>query len=218
MNTPEGVKYYPPLEERINIVSHAIGLALSIVGSVLLIVHASANGTAWHVVSFAIFGASMIFLYTASTCYHSAKKPALRMRLRVVDHASIYALIAGTYTPFVLVTLKGPIGWWIFGVTWGLALSGIILKLFFTGRFNRVSTIMYVFMGWIIVFAIKPLINNFSSEGLFWLVAGGVAYSVGAILYSFKELKFNHALFHLFVLVGSVSHFVSVYFYVLPHA
>ncbi len=216
MNDLEEIKFYSPIEENINIISHAIGLMLSIVALVLLVRHANLRGNVWHVVSFAIFGASLISLYAASTFYHSAKKPALRRRLRIIDHATIYVLIAGTYTPFTLVTLNGVTGWVIFGISWGLALSGIILKLFFTGKYNLISTLMYVFMGWIIVFAIEPLINNLSSDGLFWLVAGGVAYTTGAILYSIKRIKFNHAIFHLFVLLGSFSHFVSVYFHVLP--
>ncbi|MCK5467170.1 MAG: hemolysin III family protein, partial [Cyclobacteriaceae bacterium] len=148
--------------------------------------------------------------------YHSAKKPELRNRLRILDHASIYVLIAGTYTPFTLVTLNGPIGWTIFGISWGLALTGIILKLFFTGKYKKISTLLYVFMGWIIIFAIKPVINNLSFEGLLWLFAGGMSYTIGAILYSIKKIRFNHAIFHVFVLIGSACHFVSVFFYVLP--
>jgi hemolysin III len=210
------IKYYPPLEENFNIFSHAAGLSLSVAALVLMVIRASLYGNAWHVVSVSIFGASLICLYTASTFYHSAKKPVIRARLRIIDHASIYILIAGTYTPFTLITLNGSVGWVIFTISWSLALSGIILKLFFTGRFNLVSTLMYVFMGWIIVFAVKPLIDNLSSEGLFWLVAGGLAYTVGASLYSIRKIKFNHAIFHLFVLLGSACHFVSVYFYVLP--
>jgi hemolysin III len=136
----------------------------------------------------------------------------------VVDHATIYVLIAGTYTPFTLVTLNGWVGWTIFGVSWAMALTGITLKLFFTGRYDLFSTLMYVFMGWIVVFAIKPLINSLSAEGLWWLMAGGLAYTVGAILYSIKKIKFNHAIFHMFVLLGSFCHFVSVYWYVLPSA
>ena len=212
------VNYYPPLEEKINIWSHLAGLGLSIVALVLLVVRASLYGNAWHIVSFSIFGASLISLYAASTIYHSARDPVIRSRLRIFDHASIYALIAGTYTPFALVTLHGTAGWVIFGVAWGLALCGIILKLFFTGKYNLVSTLMYIFMGWIIVFAIKPLISLLSSEGLYWLFGGGVAYTVGAVLYSIKKIKFNHAIFHLLVLAGSFCHFVSVYFYVLPRA
>jgi hemolysin III len=218
MNDESGIKHYSPAEEKTNIISHALGFILSIVALLLLLRHATLQGDVWHLVTFSIFGASLIFLYAASTLYHSAKKPALRRRLRIIDHASIYVLIAGTYTPFALVTLKGPVGWAIFGVSWGLALSGMILKLFFTGKYHLASTLMYVFMGWIIIFAIKPLINNLSFEGLFWLFAGGAAYTTGAILYSIKKIKFNHAIFHMFVLLGSFSHFVAVYFYVLPGA
>ncbi len=216
MNDNKLDNIYSPLEENINILSHALGLVLSVVALVFLVIHASLHGNVWHIVSFAIFGASLISLYAASTFYHSAKNPVIRRRLRIFDHATIYVLIAGTYTPFTLVTLNGPIGWVIFGITWGLAISGIILKLFFTGKYNLVSTLMYVFMGWVIVFAIKPLIHNLSADGLFWLVAGGVAYTTGAVIYSIKKIKFNHAIFHLFVLIGSFSHFMSVYFYVLP--
>jgi hemolysin III len=212
----EGIKYYSALEEKINIISHAIGFILGIVALVLLVTHANLHGNVWYVVSFSIFGASLIILFAASTFYHSAKKPELRNRLRIIDHASIYFLIAGTYTPFTLVTLNSPIGWVIFGASWGLALTGIILKLFFTGKYKLISTLMYVFMGWIIVFAIKPLINNLALEGLLWLFAGGMAYTVGAILYSIKKIKFNHAIFHIFVLIGSFCHFMSVFFYVLP--
>ena len=216
MKDLEGIKNYSPIEEKINIISHAIGFILSIVALVLLVTHANLHGSVWHVVSFCIFGASLIILYAASTFYHSAKTPELRNRLRIIDHASIYVLIAGTYTPFTLVTLNGSIGWVIFCISWGLALTGIILKLFFIGKYNLISTLMYVFMGWVMVFAIKPLITNFSLDGLLWLFAGGMAYTMGAILYSIKKIKYNHAIFHVLVLIGSFSHFVSVFFYVLP--
>jgi len=216
MKDIEGIKYYSPIEEKINIISHAIGFILSIVAWVLLVTHAAQHGDVWHIVSFSIFGASLIILYAASSFYHSAKKSELRNRLKIIDHASIYVLIAGTYTPFTLVTLKGTIGWVIFGISWGLALTGIILKLFYTRKYNLLSTIMYVLMGWVIVFAIKPLINNLPLEGLLWLLAGGIFYTIGAILYSIKKIKFNHAIFHLFVLNGSFCQFMSVFFYVLP--
>jgi hemolysin III len=216
MKDIEGLKYYSPIEEKINIISHAVGFILSIIALVLLVRHATRHGDVWHIVSFSIFGASLIILYAASSFYHSAKKPELRNRLNIIDHASIYVLIAGTYTPFTLVTLKGTIGWVIFGISWGLALTGIILKLFFTGKYNLMSTIMYVLMGWVIVFAIKPLMNNLPLAGLLWLVAGGISYTIGAILYGIKKIKFNHAIFHMFVLMGSFCHFMSVYFYVLP--
>ena len=216
MKKIEGIEYYSPVEEITNIISHAIGFILGIVALVFLVTYASRHGNAWHIVSFSIFGSSLIILYGASTFYHSTKKPELRSRLRIFDHASIYILIAGTYTPFTLVTLNGPIGWSIFGTAWGLALTGIILKLFFTGKYNLISTLMYVVMGWIIIFAIKPVFNILPLEGFLWLVAGGMAYTTGAILYSIKKIKFNHAIFHVLVLIGSTCHFVSVFFYVLP--
>lgn len=216
MQAKSEIKSYSRFEEKLNISSHAIGVLLSIIALILLVTHASLNGNIWHIVSFSIFGASLLVLYAASTFYHSTKKPDLRAKLRVLDHASIYVLIAGTYTPFALVTLNGSTGWTIFAISWGLALSGIILKLFFTGRFKIISTSMYLFMGWMIIFAIQPLIDNLSSEGLFWLVAGGLAYTIGAILYGIKAIKFNHAIFHVFVLIGSACHFAAVYFYVLP--
>jgi hemolysin III len=212
----DGTQHYSPREEMTNIISHAIGLVLSIVALLLMLIRASESGSALHIVSAAIFGISLIALYAASTLYHSAKDPKVRSRLRINDHATIYILIAGTYTPFTLITLNGWVGWTIFGVSWGMAIAGVVLKLFFTGKYNVLSTLMYVFMGWIIIFAVKPLINSLSSEGLFWLVAGGVAYTTGAVIYSIKKIKFNHAIFHLFVLLGSTCHFISVYFYVLP--
>jgi len=217
MNYKSQAQFYPPLEEKINIISHATGLLLSIIALAFLVTRASLYGDVWHVVSLSIFGASLIVLYTASTVYHSSKAPQARSQLRIVDHASIYVLIAGTYTPFTLVTLNGTVGWVIFAISWGMALTGITLKLFFTGRYRLLSTAMYIFMGWLIIFAIKPLINNLPVDGIYWLVAGGLAYTLGGILYSIKKIKFNHAIFHVFVLLGSFCHFIAVYFYVLPH-
>lgn len=196
-------------------ISHAAGLFLSVAALAFLIAKAMIYGTAIHTVSFAVFGASLVILYGASTLYHSARGARARVTLRTVDHASIYLLIAGTYTPFALVTLQGVVGWVIFGTAWGMALLGVAAKLFFTGRFDRLSTAMYVFMGWIIVFAIKPLVANLSTEGLSWLLAGGISYTVGALFYSVKKIPFGHATFHVLVLLGSACHFVSVYFFVL---
>ena len=209
--------YYPSTEEKLNIITHGLGLLLSIAALVLLIIHASSNGTARHVVSFTIFGASLILLYSASTLYHYSQKPSIRHKLNILDHASIYVLIAGTYTPFTLITLKGALGWTIFGITWGIALVGVFLKLFYTGRYDKISTIAYVAMGWIIIFAVKPLIENLPLNGLYWLLAGGISYTIGAILFSIPKIKFNHAIFHIFVLLGSFSHFMAIYFYVLKH-
>lgn len=199
-----------------NVVSHAVGLLLSIAGLFLMLLRAGDTGDVLRIVSAAIFGAGLIALYLASTLYHSARDPRTRSRLRVNDHATIYVLIAGTYTPITLVTLNGWVGWTLFGITWGMALTGVILKLFFTGRYRLLSTLMYVFMGWLIIFAIKPLMDKMPFAGLSWLLAGGAAYTTGAILYSIKKIHFNHAIFHLFVLLGSFCHFIAVYSYVLP--
>lgn len=205
---------YSDKEEKINIVTHAFGLLLSIISFPFLLIKASNFSGFWKPTSFIIFGLSMIILYAASTLYHSAKKQQLRNRLNIFDHSAIYVLIAGTYTPFTLVTLEGNTGWIIFILTWSFALIGIVLKLFFTGRFDKLSTIMYVLMGWQIVFAISPLLEKLSSEGLFWLFSGGVFYTIGAVLYSVKKIPYNHAIFHVFVLLGSLSHFISIYYYV----
>jgi len=208
--------YYDSKEERLNVITHGIGFVLSIVALVLLLINAARYGSVRHITSFAIFGASMIVLYAASTFYHYSKSPELRSKLNIIDHAAIYVLIAGTYTPFTLVVLKGWVGWTIFGISWGLALIGIIFKVFYFRKYDRLSTLAYVLMGWVVIFAIKPLIYEFPLKGLLWLFGGGLAYSFGALLYSFKKLRFNHALFHVFVLIGSFCHFMAVFFYVLP--
>ena len=216
MNIEDRAGFYPPLEENLNIITHAFGFILSIIGLILLVLKANNHGEVRHLVSFSIFGASMILLYAASTLYHSSKSGLLRYRLNILDHSSIYVLIAGTYTPFAIVTLHGLVGWILFGVIWGLAITGVVLKLFFTGRYQKLSTIMYVVMGWIVVFAIKPLIDNLSLNGLLWLLSGGISYTLGAVLFSLDRIRFNHAIFHLFVLFGSFSHFISIYYNVLP--
>ncbi len=207
---------YSREEESLNIYSHAIGFILSIVALGLLVTKAASFGSVFQLVSVAIFGVSLMLLYAASTLYHKATNQERRKKLKIFDHSAIYVLIAGTYTPFTLLVLNGNKGWLIFSISWGLALIGIILKLFFTGKFKLISTLMYVLMGWIIVFAIQPLLANLSHDGLFWLFAGGAAYTVGAILYSIKKIKFNHAIFHVCVLIGSFCHFYSLYYYVLP--
>lgn len=209
------ISSYSEKEERLNVLTHGFGLLLSVVALFLLIEKASKSESNLVIISSVIYGLSLIILYTASTFYHAAKDPDKRYKLNIFDHASIYVLIAGTYTPFTLVTLEGWVGWTIFGISWGLALIGIILKLFYTGKYDRVSTIAYVLMGWLILFAINPLIASLSSKGLFWLFAGGVFYTTGAVLYSIKSIKYNHVIFHIFVLAGSFSHFMAVYYYVL---
>lgn len=208
------IQFYSPTEEKLNIWSHAVGIFLSIIALVLLIIKAVEQNNIWMMVSFPIFGISLILLYLASTLYHASKNPEKRFKLKIFDHAAIYVLIAGTYTPFTLVSLNGGTGWFIFSVVWAIAFAGIILKLFFTGRFKVISTAMYVLMGWIIVFYFNELTANLHSDGVFYLILGGVFYTIGAILYSIKKIKFNHAIFHFFVLAGSFTHFLSVYLYV----
>ena len=211
--SPE-TKYYPPVEEKINVISHAFGFVLSLVGLILLIIKTSQHEDVLHLISACVFGTSLIILYAASTLYHSAKNELVRKRYKVFDHVAIYFLIAGSYTPFTLVTLKGGTGWMIFGVIWSAALAGMILKLFFTGRYSLLSTITYVLVGGVIFIDLEPLLDNLSHAGLMWVMTGGAAYIIGAILYSIKAIKFNHAIFHLLVLIGSFCHYSAVYFHV----
>jgi len=208
-------KFYSSLEENINVGSHALGFVLGIVALVFLVIKSTQHGNAWHIVSFSIYGVSLVILYAASTLYHFAKKPVSRKRLKVFDHAAIYVLIAGSYTPYALVTIKGMAGWLLFGFSWGIAIIGIILKLFFTGRFTIISTLAYVLMGWMVVFVFDSLTANLSENGMFWLIAGGVSYTVGAVIYAIHKIKMNHAIFHVLVLLGSIFHFISIYYYVL---
>ncbi len=202
---------YSDSEERLNIWSHGLGLVASIIVFPFLILKAISFSGFWHVASFIIFGLSLIILYTASTFYHAAKNPKKRRKLNILDHAAIYVLIAGSYTPFCLVALDSKLGWYMFIFVWVFAVIGIVLKLFYTGRFNKISTIMYVLMGWQVMFFIKPLISALTSFGLNTLILGGVFYTIGAILYSIKKMPYNHATFHVFVLLGSLSHFLSIY-------
>jgi hemolysin III len=209
------MKYYSPLEEKINILSHAAGFLLSFLALILMLVKSSSSGNFLEIISALVFGLSLMILYAASTLYHRSREEKLRARLRIFDHAAIYVLIAGTYTPFTLITLHGNTGWLLFATVWTMALVGVILKLFFTGKFNILSTAMYVGMGWLIIFAIKPLLAALPSEGLNYLFAGGAFYTIGALFYAFKNRNFTHATFHIFVLLGSFCHFMAVYFYVL---
>ena len=196
-------------------ITHAFGLALSVAALILLVLKTAPLRGYAPVFSFTVFGASLIILYAASTFYHSTRHTQLRHYLNIVDHAAIYVLIAGTYTPFALITLRESGGWFIFFLIWGIALAGTILKLFFIGRFNLLSTILYVAMGWLVIFYIRPLVANFPAWGLFWLFTGGFFYPLGAVIYALEKVKFNHSIFHLFVLAGSFSHFVAIYFYVI---
>ncbi len=207
---------YTPGEELANSLTHGLGWALSLVALALLTAFAALRGDAWHVASCTVYGVTLVLLYTASTLYHSFRNERVKRALKVVDHASIFLLIAGTYTPFLLVTLRGPWGWSLFGLVWAIALAGVALKLFWTGRFRVLSTLMYLAMGWIVVVAFKPLIHNLPQGGLILLIAGGLLYTVGTVFYLWKRLPFGHAIWHGFVLAASVCHFFSVFFYIIP--
>lgn len=208
------VQFYPEKEEKINIISHGIGFLLSIIGTVLLLLKAQQLQSSIHVLSFAIYGGSMMCLYAASTLYHSAKDPKRRRMLNLIDHSAIFVLIAGTYTPFTLVTLQGPVGNKLLLAIWFLALVGILFKLFFIGKYKHLSMALYVLMGWLVIFAIKPLFANLHLHGFIILMMGGFFYSVGAVFFSRESINLNHAIFHYFVLAGSLCHFLSVYLYV----
>lgn len=205
-------------EEVANTITHGIGVGFSITGLVLLVVRAALYGDAWQVVSFSIYGASLILLYLASTLYHGIRSPRVKALFRIFDHSAIYLLIAGTYTPFLLVTLRGPWGWSLFGAVWGFAIIGIILKSMFGPKYEILSTIFYLLMGWVVVVAIKPLLAALPFGGLMWLVAGGLAYSLGVIFYAWEKLPYNHAIWHGFVLAGSFFHFFAVFFHIAPGA
>lgn len=203
-------------EELANSLTHGIGLALSLAGLAMLVILASLKGTAWHIVSCSVYGSTLVLLYAASTLYHSLRAPRVKQILRVVDHAAIYLLIAGTYTPFTLVNLRGSWGWTLFGVVWGLALLGIVSKVFFADRFRIVSTAVYLIMGWLVVIALKPLLALVPSGGILWLLAGGLAYTFGVVFYVWPRVPYGHAIWHLFVLAGSFCHYLAVLLYVIP--
>jgi hemolysin III len=203
-------------EDFADAVTHGAGAVLSVAGLVLLVVFSARNGGAWHVTSTAIYGATLVLLYTASTLYHSFRDEATQRLLRKFDHAAIFLLIAGTYTPFSLVTLRGPWGWTMFGIVWGLAVAGVTLKFWFTGRFRVASTVLYLAMGWLVLIALRPLVAALPRGGLGWLFAGGACYTLGTIFYLMRRMPYHHAVWHLWVLAGSACHWVAVFVYVVP--
>jgi hemolysin III len=211
-----GTTVYTRGEEIANSLTHGLGLVLSGAGLSVLVTAAGLRGDAWTVTGCAVFGASLVLLYGASTCYHALQSPRWKPWLRVFDHAAIFLLIAGSYTPFLLVSLRGPWGWSMFGVVWAIAVAGIVLKVFYTGRFRLLSTILYLFMGWIVLIAIKPLVAALPRSSLVLLFAGGAAYSAGTLFYLWKRLPYHHAVWHLFVMGGSVCHFFAVLSGVVP--
>ena len=204
------------IEELVNSLTHGTGALLSAAGLGVLVVLACLNGTALHIVSCSIYGATLVLLYTASTLYHSVRSPRLKQAFRVVDRSCIYLLIAGTYTPFTLVTLRGGWGWTMFSLVWVLAAAGIVFQLLFVNRFKILSAVAYLLMGWLAVFAIKPLVEALPAGGFAWLLAGGIVYTLGALVYLFRKLPYNHAIWHFFVLGGSACHYVCILLYVVP--
>lgn len=199
-------------EEILNALLHGIGLGLAIAALVVLVVMASLYGTGWHKGAFLVYGITLIILYLSSTLYHSFPPGTAKNILRIIDHSAIFLLIAGTYTPFTLILLRGPLGWTIFGLIWGIALLGIAGKIFWMEKFSVPSIFLYLLMGWLIVFAIRPLIEGLDTVSLLLLIGGGLFYTVGLIFYGLKRMKYHHAVWHIFVLAGSVSHFFTVLF------
>ena len=215
----------PPLKKEIDIrdeiasaLTHGLGAVAALAGGAVLITLAAIHGDGWQLGASIVFGVSLLLLYVASTLYHSIQHPVAKGRLKVFDHCAIYVLIAGTYTPFTLVTLQGSWGWTLFGLIWVLAAAGIVFQVFFVYRFKILATIAYVLMGWLAVFAVRPLLDALPAGGFAWLLAGGIVYTVGALFYLLKRLPYNHAIWHFFVLGGSACHYVAVLLYVVPAA
>jgi hemolysin III len=204
-------------EEIANSITHGIAAACSVAALVILVVFAALRGNAWQIVSCAIFGVTLILLYLASTLYHALPQGRAKQVFRILDHASIYLLIAGTYTPFTLVTLRGPWGWSIFGVVWTLAVAGVVFQSLLIGRLPALSTTVYVLMGWVIVIAFRPLVHALPWGGVLWLAAGGLCYTAGVFFFASKT-RFAHMVWHLFVIAGSLCHFFAVFLYVIPRA
>lgn len=203
-----------PFEEKLNAITHAIGALFGIAALVLLIVFDS-HKTNWSLFSVIVYGISIIILFTASALYHSFKDEKKKYYFRIVDHISIYFLIAGTYTPVALITLHDSLGWTLFWIVWGIAAFGIVLKLFFTGRFEIFSTLLYLVMGWLIVLDFTNFSNSINSNGVLLLFAGGLSYTVGIIFYAIHKIPYNHVIWHLFVLSGAICHFFMIFFFVI---
>ena len=197
-------------EELWNAITHGLGAILSVAGGAVLITLAALKGTEWQLISAIVFTMALMLLYTASTLYHSIPHTSAKQKLKVFDHCAIYILIAGSYTPFTLIGLREHGGWWLFGIIWILALAGVIFKLFYTGRFELISTLIYIGMGWLVVFAIKPMLQHIDTATLVWLFIGGFFYTLGTIFYMSKKIRYTHAIWHVFVMLGSASHFVAI--------
>jgi hemolysin III len=203
-------------DELASSVIHGIGIVLSIVGLAVLVAHTASYGTASDVLASAVYGSSLILLYTASTLYHSIRAESVRRMLRTLDHIAIFLLIAGTYTPFTLIALRGTWGWSLFGAVWSLALLGIALEMGLLKRYRRFAVLLYVAMGWVGIVAFRPLLAHLQTGGMVLLLAGGAAYTLGVPFYLWRKLPYHHSVWHFFVLAGSVLQFLAVFFYVVP--
>ncbi len=201
--------------EIFNSVTHGIGIGLAIAATVLLVVRGALHGNAWHIVSFSIFGVGMILLYTSSTLFHGAYNPRLKYKLNKLDHSSIYILIAATYTPITFTTLKGGFGWVIFGIIWGLAIAGVVFKVwFYSSKMRLLSAILYMAMGWVILIAIVPVIKNTPSLTLWFLLSGCLSYTFSPFFYLWRSRPYMHGVFHIFILLGTACHFFGFWFLV----
>jgi hemolysin III len=198
-----------------NAISHGIGAVFAMVGAVYLIA-ASMRGTDWQIVSCSIFATTLVLVYLCSTLYHSLSATRARYVFRIFDHSAIYLLIAGTYTPFMLVSLRGPVGWALFCIVWVLAVAGVVFKSVAVDRFAVASALLYLFQGWVVVFAARPLLHAIGWHGMMWLIAGGLSYTLGVVFFAYDRLRYFHAIWHVFVLAGSVAHYFAVLFYVVP--
>lgn len=208
--------FYSAKEEFLNALTHGIGAVLAALGMLLLVVLAAIYGDVWQLLGFTVYGASLFFLYLASTLYHTARHPRWRQICRLLDHTAVYLLIAGTYTPFLLVKLRQPIGWALLAVVWLLAIGGILFKLFFIGRYEKWTTLGYVLMGWMCVFAYQQMTAVLPPWALAGMVGGGLLYTVGVLFFVWERIPYNHAIWHLFVLGGSLAHFATILYFVLP--
>ena len=203
-------------EELASALTHGLGATAALAGGAVLITLAAIHGNGWELGAAIVFGIALLLLYLASTLYHAIQHPVAKGRLKVFDHCAIYLLIAGTYTPFTLIGLRGTLGWWLFGIIWTLALAGVVFKLFYTGRFRGLSTAIYVAMGWLVVIAIGPVAAALDAWTLGWIIAGGVFYTLGTFFYMRESIPYAHAIWHLFCIAGSVCHYVAVLAQVVP--
>ena len=203
-------------EELASALTHGLGATAALAAGAVLITLAALYGNGWQLGASIVFGVTLLLLYVASTLYHSIQHPVAKGRLKVFDHCAIYLLIAGTYTPFTLIGLRGSIGWWLFGAIWTLALAGVVFKLFYTGRFRGLSTAIYVAMGWLVVIAIGPVTAALDGWTLGWIIAGGVFYTLGTYFYMRESIPYAHAIWHLFCIAGSVCHYIAVLAQVVP--